>query len=85
MGRCQLWLVTEATGMPSMNHVIFSGVFTVETLRRGSPELERSIRSVELISGSNRVEWKQTSECLRIEVGGRAPCAAAIAFRITFD
>ena len=72
-------LYATALGWPD------DGVFTVETLRRGSPELERSIRSVELISGSNRVEWKQTSECLRIEVGGRAPCAAAIAFRITFD
>ena len=72
-------LYATALGWPD------DGVFTVETLRRGSPELERSIRSVELISGSNRVEWKQTSECLRIEVGGRALCAAAIAFRITFD
>jgi alpha-L-fucosidase len=72
-------LYATALGWPE------DGVFTVETLRQGAPELERSIRSVELISGSNAITWKQTSECLHIQVAGDAPCAAAIAFRIEFD
>jgi len=72
-------LYATALGWPE------DGVFTVETLRQGAPELGRSIRSVELISGSNAITWKQTSECLHIQVAGDAPCAAAIAFRIEFN
>ena len=61
-----------------------NGVFTVKSLATGNSHESRAIKSVEFISGSNRIQWKQRKEGLVIRTQGRKPCEAAYAFRIQF-
>lgn len=60
------------------------GVFRVRSLATGNPHDERPIASVELLSGPNRIAWRQTDEALVVEAHGDPPGQAAYAFRIRF-
>ena len=72
-------LYAIALGWPADN------TFRIKTLRRGSPQVPRPVRSIDFISGSGEIAWTQTDDALVIETDGKKPCEAAYAFRITFN
>ena len=61
------------------------GSFRIKSLRKGNPDEPRAVASVEFLSGSGAIKWKQTDESLVIETDGKKPCEAAYAFRIRFE
>ncbi|VGO12946.1 hypothetical protein PDESU_01500 [Pontiella desulfatans] len=71
-------LYATALGWPD------DGRFSIESLAIGNPHEPRKVASVEFISGSNSVKWKQDREALHISVPGAKPCEAAYVFRIGF-
>jgi len=60
------------------------GVFTIQSLANQNPYEGRKIKSVDFISGSNAVSWKQTNEGLVVKTKGKKPCEAAYVFKIRF-
>lgn len=71
-------LYATALGWPE------DGRFTIESLAKDNPYDKRKIRSVEMISGKNSINWEQNEETLIIEVAGEKPCEAAYSFKIIF-
>ncbi|NMH86811.1 alpha-L-fucosidase [Flavivirga algicola] len=59
-------------------------VFTIKTLSKLSKVDDRSISSVEFISGKNKINWSQTNHYLTINIKGKSPCKAAYVFKIEF-
>lgn len=72
-------LYATALGWPS------DGVFTIESLAKGNPYENRKIKSIELLSGDNKLSWKQQRDALVLKVKGASPGNAAYSFRITFS
>ncbi|MFY0601278.1 MAG: alpha-L-fucosidase [Cyclobacteriaceae bacterium] len=60
------------------------GKFIIKSLSSDNPYESRRVRSVETISGTNRVKWTQTKDGLVIKVKGGQPNEIAVAFRIIF-
>ncbi|QEG24317.1 alpha-L-fucosidase [Mariniblastus fucicola] len=58
--------------------------FRIKSLCIGNPYESRAVASVDFLSGTNKIEWKQTKEALVIETEGEKPCEAAYSFRIRF-
>jgi len=61
------------------------GAFTVTSLAKGNPYETRTVKSVDFISGTNSVKWRQASKGLIIQTSGNKPCEAAYVFRIQFQ
>lgn len=61
------------------------GLFTIESLARKNPHDSRKIKSVNFVSGSGSVKWKQTNRGLVIQADGGKPCETAYVFRIQFQ
>lgn len=61
------------------------GKITIKSLAKNNPFENRAIKTLDLISGKNKIDWKQTNEGLIINIKGEKPCEAAYAFRITFN
>ncbi len=61
-----------------------NGRFNVKSLAVGNRHESRPVKSVEFVSGSNSIDWKQTRVSLEISVKGSKPCEAAYVFRILF-
>ena len=72
-------LYATALGWPE------NGIFSIKSLAKGNPYDARKIQSIEFISGSNKISWKQTDNALIINTTGNRPCEAAYAFRIKFQ
>ena len=61
------------------------GLFTIESLARKNPYDSRKIKSVDFVSSSGSVKWKQTNKGLVIQAKSGKPCGAAYVFRIQFQ
>lgn len=58
--------------------------FNIKSLASNKPHESRSIKSVEFLSGLNKIIWKQSPEELIIQAKGNKPCEAAYTFRIKY-
>ena len=72
------FLYATALGWPE------DGTFAVKSLAKGNPYESRMIKSVEFVSGKNKLDWKQTRKALELKVEGGKPCEAAYVFKVEF-
>ncbi|MGA9639397.1 alpha-L-fucosidase [Flavobacterium sp.] len=61
-----------------------TGIFTVKSLALNNSYEKRAVKSVQFISGNNKINWKQNAEGLVINVKGTKPCESAYVFKIEF-
>ncbi|RTE54033.1 alpha-L-fucosidase [Arenibacter aquaticus] len=61
-----------------------NGVILIKSLAKNNALEARKIKMVEMISGDNTIDWKQTEKGLRLKIEGDKPCEAAYSFRIAF-
>jgi len=59
-----------------------NGRFLIRSLAAGSPHLDHSIASVELLGSPQRVNWRQTPEGLVVESSSKPPVGNAYVLRI---
>ena len=62
-----------------------NGVFRIESLANENPYESQAIKSVEFVSGSKAVQWRQNKKALVIRTKEEKPCEAAYVFKVTFD
>ncbi|WPR73091.1 alpha-L-fucosidase [Flavobacterium sp. NG2] len=60
------------------------GNYTIKSLALNNPYEIRAVKSVQFVSGPNKINWKQTAEGLVIDVQGNKPCESAYVFKIEF-
>lgn len=60
------------------------GSFLIKSLADNNPYETRPVKSVEFISGKNKMDWEQTNEGLNIKVEGENNFDAAFVFKIIF-
>ena len=60
------------------------GCFIVKSLAKNNPYEKRAIKSVQLVNGKGKIEWKQTEIGLEIKTTGASKTEDAYAFKIKF-
>ena len=59
-----------------------NGVATIKALRKGSPHWHQPIESIELIGSDKPIDWRRTTEGLRVDLPKTRPCEFAYVLKI---